>query len=229
MVSASSDGRRPAIRPRHARASLVVEPALAAARAGASALHDPTEGGLSAGLHEMAEASGVALVVESERILWFEPGVELCVVAAGLDPWGTLASGDAARGVCIRPGGRCIARSRARRPLGVRHRSRRARVRCHLHRRRSAHPLRTRRAEPALGRARRNDDRNDSPLALPSFSAKAGRHSVEGMWRTTRANRCRETMNRHPPGGIGRDISGSQSHAFPRSAFCSSRISPSSI
>ena len=70
----------------------VVEPALAAARAGASALHDPTEGGLSAGLHEMAEASDVALVVESERILWFEPGVELCVVA-GLDPWGTLASG----------------------------------------------------------------------------------------------------------------------------------------
>ena len=70
----------------------VVEPALAVARAGASALHDPTEGGLSAGLHEMAEASDVALVVESERILWFEPGVELCVVA-GLDPWGTLASG----------------------------------------------------------------------------------------------------------------------------------------
>ena len=70
----------------------VVEPALAAARAGASALHDPTEGGLSAGLHEMADASGVALAIEPERILWFEPGVELCA-AAGLDPWGTLASG----------------------------------------------------------------------------------------------------------------------------------------
>ena len=71
---------------------LVVEPALAAARAGATALHDPTEGGLSAGLHEMAGASGVALVVEPERILWFEPGVELCAFA-GLDPWGTLGSG----------------------------------------------------------------------------------------------------------------------------------------
>ena len=70
----------------------VVEPALAAARAGASALHDPTEGGLSAGLHEMADASGVALVIEPERIVWFDPGVELCT-AAGLDPWGTLASG----------------------------------------------------------------------------------------------------------------------------------------
>ena len=71
---------------------VVVEPALAAARAGATALHDPTEGGLSAGLHEMAEASGVALVTDPERILWFEPGVELCAFA-GLDPWGTLASG----------------------------------------------------------------------------------------------------------------------------------------
>ena len=71
---------------------LVVEPALAAARAGATALHDPTEGGLSAGLHEMAEASGVAMAVEPDRILWFEPGMALCA-AAGLDPWGTLASG----------------------------------------------------------------------------------------------------------------------------------------
>ena len=71
---------------------LVVEPALAAARAGASALHDPTEGGLSTGLHEMADASGVSLAVKAERILWFEAGLELCAVA-GLDPWGTLASG----------------------------------------------------------------------------------------------------------------------------------------
>ena len=71
---------------------LVVEPALAAARAGATALHDPTEGGLSAGLHEMADASGAAIAVEPDRILWFEPGTALCA-AAGLDPWGTLASG----------------------------------------------------------------------------------------------------------------------------------------
>ena len=70
----------------------VVEPALAAARAGATALHDPTEGGLSAGLHEMADASGVAIVLDPERIAWFDPGVTLCA-AAGLDPWGTLASG----------------------------------------------------------------------------------------------------------------------------------------
>ena len=70
----------------------VVEPALTAARAGATALHDPTEGGLSAGLHEMADASGVALTLEPDHIAWFDPGVALCA-AAGLDPWGTLASG----------------------------------------------------------------------------------------------------------------------------------------
>ncbi len=70
----------------------VVEPALAAARAGAAALHDPTEGGLSAGLYEMADASGVAITLNPERISWFAPGVVLCA-AAGLDPWGTLASG----------------------------------------------------------------------------------------------------------------------------------------
>ena len=83
---------------RAARAALdapgisVVEPALAATRAGASALHDPTEGGLSAGLHEMAGASGVALTLDAEHIAWFDAGVALCA-AAGLDPWGTLASG----------------------------------------------------------------------------------------------------------------------------------------
>ena len=70
----------------------VVEPALASARTGAAALHDPTEGGLSAGLHEMADASGVAIVLDRERVAWFDPGVALCA-AAGLDPWGTLASG----------------------------------------------------------------------------------------------------------------------------------------
>ena len=70
----------------------VVEPALAAAKSGANALHDPTEGGLSAGLHEMAAASGVAITLDPDHIAWFDPGLALCA-AAGLDPWGTLASG----------------------------------------------------------------------------------------------------------------------------------------
>ncbi len=70
----------------------VVEPALAAAELGATALHDPTEGGLATALHEVAEASGVSLRVDADAILWFEPGVALCS-ALGADPWGTLASG----------------------------------------------------------------------------------------------------------------------------------------
>jgi hydrogenase maturation factor len=71
---------------------LVVEPALRATELGARALHDPTEGGLSAGLHEMAEASGTGLEIDPNAVRWFEPGLALCR-ALGLDPWGTLASG----------------------------------------------------------------------------------------------------------------------------------------
>jgi hydrogenase maturation factor len=70
----------------------VVEAALLAAAQGAHALHDPTEGGLAAGLCELATASGVALVVDPEAVLWFEPGLAVCR-ALGADPWGTLASG----------------------------------------------------------------------------------------------------------------------------------------
>ena len=70
----------------------VVEPALRAAALGASALHDPTEGGMSAGLHELAEASGVSLVVGARAPLWYAPGIALCD-AVGADPWGMLASG----------------------------------------------------------------------------------------------------------------------------------------
>jgi hydrogenase expression/formation protein HypE len=70
----------------------VVEPALRAAALGATAMHDPTEGGLSAGLYELAEASGIALRVNAEAILWFEPGIAICKALAA-DPWGVLASG----------------------------------------------------------------------------------------------------------------------------------------
>jgi hydrogenase maturation factor len=69
----------------------VVAAALRATALGACALHDPTEGGLSAGLHEMAEASGLALGIDREP-LWFAPGKAVCE-ALGADPWGALASG----------------------------------------------------------------------------------------------------------------------------------------
>ena len=70
----------------------VVEAALAACALGATSLHDPTEGGLAAGLHEMAVAARVRVRVERERILWFPPGRAVCD-ALGADPWATIASG----------------------------------------------------------------------------------------------------------------------------------------
>jgi hydrogenase expression/formation protein HypE len=69
-----------------------VEPALLAARLGATSLHDPTEGGLAAGRQEVALASGVRLEIDPTVVLWFEPGCAVCK-ALGADPWSTLASG----------------------------------------------------------------------------------------------------------------------------------------
>ena len=70
----------------------VVDAALAAAELGATALHDPTEGGLAGALHELASAAGAAIRIDRSRVLWFEPGVVVCG-ALGVDPWATLASG----------------------------------------------------------------------------------------------------------------------------------------
>jgi hydrogenase maturation factor len=70
----------------------VVAAALAAAELGATSLHDPTEGGIASGLHEVARASGVELHVDRGRVRWFAPGAEVCR-ALGADPWATLASG----------------------------------------------------------------------------------------------------------------------------------------
>jgi hydrogenase maturation factor len=70
----------------------VVEAALAAAELGATALHDPTEGGLAAGLHELAHAGRVAVRIDAQAIAWFAPGLAVCR-ALDADPWATLASG----------------------------------------------------------------------------------------------------------------------------------------
>jgi hydrogenase expression/formation protein HypE len=70
----------------------VVTAALTAAALGATALHDPTEGGLAAALNEMAGAAGVRLRVDRSKVLWFEPGLAVCS-ALGADPWAVLASG----------------------------------------------------------------------------------------------------------------------------------------
>jgi hydrogenase expression/formation protein HypE len=101
VLASASDPRLAAVDPdtlAAARAAIakpgvsVVEAALLATDAGATALHDPTEGGLSAGLYELAEASGVQIRLDEQSVLWFEPGRSVCR-ALGADPWGALASG----------------------------------------------------------------------------------------------------------------------------------------
>ncbi|MCU1429103.1 MAG: Hydrogenase expression/formation protein HypE [Actinomycetia bacterium] len=70
----------------------VVEAALFAADLGATAMHDPTEGGVASGLLELASASNVALRIDRRALAWFEPGRAVCEALAA-DPWATLASG----------------------------------------------------------------------------------------------------------------------------------------
>lgn len=71
----------------------VLEPALAAARAGlVTAMHDPTEGGLATGIFELAMASGTGMEIDLDRIPIPNLSRRLCA-AFDLDPVGTLASG----------------------------------------------------------------------------------------------------------------------------------------
>jgi hydrogenase maturation factor len=55
-------------------------------------MHDPTEGGIATALHELAEAAGVGLRIDGDRVMVLPEGRELCA-AFGLDPLGTIASG----------------------------------------------------------------------------------------------------------------------------------------
>ena len=56
------------------------------------AAHDPTEGGIAQGLHELAACSGVAIEVDAAALPVREPTRRLCR-ALGIDPLGLLASG----------------------------------------------------------------------------------------------------------------------------------------
>lgn len=77
--------RRPGI-------SVVRDAAVAVAAGGVHAMHDPTEGGLSAALYELAEAAGVGVRVEEAAIPILPEGQALCT-ALGIDPLGAIASG----------------------------------------------------------------------------------------------------------------------------------------
>jgi hydrogenase maturation factor len=70
----------------------VVPDAVLAARHGASAMHDPTEGGLRAGLHEIAFASGAGLRVDLDRIPVRPATAAICRHYL-IDPLGLIGSG----------------------------------------------------------------------------------------------------------------------------------------
>ena len=72
--------------------SVLPEAEIACDLGGVHAMHDPTEGGIATALWEMADAAGVGLRVDHDRIMVLSEGAQLCA-AYGLDPLGTIASG----------------------------------------------------------------------------------------------------------------------------------------
>jgi hydrogenase maturation factor len=72
--------------------SVLPEAEIACELATVHAMHDPTEGGIATALHELADAAGVGLRIDRDRIVTLPEGAELCR-AFGLDPLGTIASG----------------------------------------------------------------------------------------------------------------------------------------
>jgi hydrogenase expression/formation protein HypE len=70
----------------------VVRPAGIAAELGAHAMHDPTEGGVGAAIHEMACAADLRITVDLDRIPVLKVTADVCR-AFGIDPLGLTSSG----------------------------------------------------------------------------------------------------------------------------------------
>lgn len=70
----------------------VVRDAQIALAAGATGLHDPTEGGVATGLRELAQAAGLGLFIEHDAIPIYPEAARLCH-DYDLDPLGLIASG----------------------------------------------------------------------------------------------------------------------------------------
>jgi hydrogenase maturation factor len=71
---------------------VVEEARLACQAGGVHAMHDPTEGGLANGLHELAMAAGVAVEVAIDQVPVYEESRVLCETLE-LNPLGVIASG----------------------------------------------------------------------------------------------------------------------------------------
>lgn len=72
--------------------SVVRDAAIVAAAGEVHAMHDPTEGGVATGIHEMTQAAGVGAVVEGTSLPIYPETRTLCD-ALHLDPLGLIASG----------------------------------------------------------------------------------------------------------------------------------------
>ena len=70
----------------------VLRAGLIAAGAGAHAMHDPTEGGVGAAIHEMAYAAGLRVTVDLDRIAVLAITRDICRIM-GIDPLGLTSSG----------------------------------------------------------------------------------------------------------------------------------------
>ncbi|MBI2470573.1 MAG: hydrogenase expression/formation protein [Planctomycetes bacterium] len=72
--------------------SIVADALLANKAAKIHAMHDPTEGGLAAGIMELAKASGTGVVVDAEKIPCYEETEQICRLF-NINPLGLIASG----------------------------------------------------------------------------------------------------------------------------------------
>ncbi len=72
--------------------SVLRDAEIAATAGDVHAMHDPTEGGLATGLHELATAAGVGLEIWADKIPVFPETKVLCDFF-GLNPLGVIASG----------------------------------------------------------------------------------------------------------------------------------------
>ena len=107
-------GQRRAARFHHRPGISVVGEARLAARAGATAMHDPTEGGVAAALFELATASGRRLVADLDRVPVHPYTARLCA-RFGLRPLGLIASGALLLTIPEPRAGRLLASFRRRR------------------------------------------------------------------------------------------------------------------
>ncbi|HHO77343.1 MAG TPA: hypothetical protein ENN05_13080 [Deltaproteobacteria bacterium] len=81
--------------------SVLKDAQIALAQGGVTAMHDPTEGGLATGLHEIAAACGYGITVKMESIPILNLAQEILPRLA-IDPLGVLASGSLV--VCCKEG-----------------------------------------------------------------------------------------------------------------------------